>query len=245
MGESAPGIEPPRYEAWEHREHQRRMFDRPRLWSCSFVNAVENAIDIAHAPFVHKQTLGSDQPLLLPRQHIRFDSDQRGFIGEDDPRSPWKAERPGGIPGGFAGVLARAIGVGNIAKQYYRFDLGGSVHFYIEYESGTFDVLFGHATPADDTHTWFFGGTTRSRALHAVGDAVQRYFMKGLSDEDEVEVSTMWSNDERLLPKLVSAPADEGTLAFRKIWERALEQEVVEPSTLWVASAMTSAGDNT
>lgn len=228
MGAERPVLQPPHHELWDEGRGKRRMFDKPRLWRCSFVNAVENAIDIAHSPFVHRATLGADQPLLVPRQEIAIDPDQRGFTGTDDPGSSWQSERPGGIPGGLAGLLARMLGVSDIARQYYRYELGGSVFFYFEYASGTFDVLFGHATPSDDEHTWFFGGTTRSRALHVVGDLVQRMFMKGLSDEDEAEVTAMWSNEAALLPQLASAPADEGTLAFRKIWQRAITVETAK-----------------
>ena len=225
MGDATAATPPPQYDVWEHTPTQRRAFDRPRLWRCSFVNAVENALDIAHAPFVHSATLGSAQPELVARQRIELDAHRRGFRGEDDPSSAWRADRGSGIPGGLAGWIARLLGIGEIRQQYYRFDLGGSVFFYIEYDNGTWDVLFGHATPCDERHTWFFGGTVRTRALHPLGDLFQRRFMTALSDEDELEVTTMGTNEPGNAAILASAAADEGTLAFRRLWEVALAQE--------------------
>jgi phenylpropionate dioxygenase-like ring-hydroxylating dioxygenase large terminal subunit len=197
----------------------RRQFNPPKLWKCTFVNAVENAIDTTHVPFVHVGTLGANQRRLYPRQRIIIDSDHRGFSGEDNPESPWGTVRNARIVDGIFGMLAaRALGLRGIRREFYRFDLGGTLSYQIEWDSGARDVLVAHCTPADESQTWFFGASIRTRATHFLGDRVQSWFNRRLAEEDELAVTQMLSNDSTLLPSPVSVVGDEPTLAFHRIY---------------------------
>ena len=229
MHASIPDAPPPSYGVWEASPLQRRLFDRPRLWRASFENVVENAIDVAHTPFIHKSTLGDSQPHVVPKQTVVRDDDGRGFSGTSD-----LEVRPGEQPRAFApsgaiGWFASWLGLTTVTRETYRFDLGGSVHFHVKWPDGTWDVLAGHATPADTERTWFFGLTVRTRAVHWFGDWVQRWAMRTLSDEDGRHLEAMLSNDPRVLPEGVSVAADAGTLEFARLYSRAIGNEREAP----------------
>jgi phenylpropionate dioxygenase-like ring-hydroxylating dioxygenase large terminal subunit len=219
--EQKPGLVPdvPQLHTCEESAKRRRQFIPPKLWKCNFVNAVENAIDTTHIPFIHVRTLGSNQRRLYPRQRVIIDTDHRGFSGEDSPESPWGIVRNAQIVDGIWGSLAtRALGMRRIRREYYRFNLGGTLFYHIEWDTGAWDILIAHCTPADEFQTWFFGASIRTRATHFLGDLLQSWFIKRLIDEDELAVTQMLSNDSKLLPSPVSVVGDEPTLAFRRIY---------------------------
>jgi len=214
--ESMP--DPPHYDVWEETPERHRHFSRPELWRCSFVNAVENAIDVTHVPFVHIRSLGSNQQRLHPTQQLVIDRDLRGFFGKNCPESPWGTFETRKIFDDLIGRIVTALlGMTTIRREYYRFDLGGSLFFYIEWETGTWDVLVAHSTPSDSFHTWFFGASIRTRATHWVGNICQKWFMKALVQEDKSEVERMLSNEPDSFPSPVSVVGDEAMLTFRRI----------------------------
>lgn len=213
----APDV--PQLHTCEGKAKPRRQFTLPKLWKCTFVNAVENAIDTTHVPFIHVGSLGLNQRRLYPRQRVIIDTDHRGFSGEDSPESPWGAVRNARMVEGMVGSLAmRALGIRRIQREHYRFDLGGTLSYYIEWDTGTWDILVSHCTPADEFQTWVFGACIRTRATHFLGDLAQSWFIKRLIDEDELAVTQMLSNDSKLLPSPISVVGDEPTLAFHRIY---------------------------
>jgi len=215
---------PPRHEEWDDGPGRARYFEPSRLWACSFVNAVENAIDTTHIPFIHQETLGAESRSLYPKQALVVDEDLRGFSGRDASDSPWGAGRKSAVNGKLGKlIVARLLGLAPVRDEYYRFDLGGSLFYKASYESGTWDVLVAHSTPADSSHTWFFGISFRTRALSWPGERFQRWFSRTLCDEDEREVSSMLSNDASLLPHPVSVVGDEPLLTFRRIYQHHLQ----------------------
>lgn len=223
--ESLPNA--PQHDVWEEREERHRQFNPPKLWRCTFINAVENAIDTTHIPFVHVRTLGSTQPRLYPQQRIIVDKDLRGFSGEDSPDSPWGGIRTAEIMDGMLGrLVTRLLGMRTIRREHYRFDLGGSLFYQIEWDTGSWDMLAAHSTPADQFHTWVFGVSVRTRATHWLGNIAQKWFVKTLLKEDEAAVASMLSNDPALLPSAISVMADTPMLTFRRIYDYHLgEQE--------------------
>ena len=197
----------------------RRLFNRPQLWKCTFVNAVENAIDVTHVPFVHVRTLGSNQEHLYPRQDILVDDDLRGFSGKNSEYSPWGSVRAAHTIGGTMGYIARRLlGLSSIKLEHYRFDLGGSLFYTIVWDTSKWDILIAHSTPADESHTWFFGESIRTRATHWLGDIAQKWFNRSLCKEDEAAITAMLSNDPTLLPTPTSVVGDEPLLTFRRIY---------------------------
>jgi phenylpropionate dioxygenase-like ring-hydroxylating dioxygenase large terminal subunit len=221
-----PIPDPPHQDVWQASPERRRHFLPPQLWRCSFVNAVENAIDNTHLPFLHAGLLGSNQPQLYPAQKLVVDADLRGFRGEDSPESPWGYPRTRKIFDGVAErVVAAWLGMKAIRREYYRFDLGGTLSFYIEWDAGTWDVLVGHWTPSDSSHTWYFGASIRTRATHWAGDIFQKWFGRNLSREDKLGVERMLSNEPDILPLPVSVAGDEPALTFRRIHSHHINQQ--------------------
>lgn len=230
---------PPHQDVWEASPARHRHFLPPQLWRCSFFNAVENAIDNTHLPFLHAGLLGPNQQQLYPTQNLVVDEDLRGFRGEDSPESPWGFPRSRQI---FDGVLERVVaawmGMNEIRREYYRFDLGGSLSFYVEWDSGTWDVLAGHWTPSDSFHSWYFGMSIRTRATHWVGDIFQKWFGKKLSLQDKLGVERLLSNEPDNLPSTVSVVGDEPALTFRRIHNYHVNHQqgdgLAASSTNWV-----------
>ena len=225
--EAPAGRLPPFYDFLEpdYGRGMRRTMDIAVLAEAPFVSVVENAIDNTHPPFIHPGTLAGE-PEYVANQTIAFDSDMRGYRGQLDPDDPVHAIVEG--TDGLLGLNRRILGVTRLdrAKCYFRFDLGGIVFFYDQFESGHEQVGFVAITPADDTHSWFFGEHVRSFGKNRLLDAVIRKWMRQLNGEDIWHVERLISSRQAHgLDNPVSVVADTPSLAFRKIFFHALAIE--------------------
>jgi phenylpropionate dioxygenase-like ring-hydroxylating dioxygenase large terminal subunit len=149
----------------------RRVRDIPIFAAAPFVSVVENAIDNTHPPFIHPGTLAGE-PEMVVHQTIRFDNDMRGYWGQLDPSDQVHDTVDG--TEGLLGMSRRLLGVTKLDREkcYFRFDLGGVVYFYDKFVSGHEQIALFMVTPADDTHSWFFGEHVRSFAKNALVDYV-------------------------------------------------------------------------
>ncbi len=226
--EAPPGdIEPPHYDFLEpdYGRGMRRTKDIAVLAAAPFVSVVENAIDNTHPPFIHPGTLAGE-PQVVAEQEIRFDEDMRGYWGQLDPGDTIHQQVKG--TDGLLGLHRRLMGVTALDRGqcYFRFDLGGVVFFYDRFTSGHEQVGFVAITPADDTHTWFFGEHVRSFAKNAVVDYVIRKWMRQLNGEDIWHVEKLLSSGRAHgLENPISVVADAPALAFRRIFFNALRRE--------------------
>ena len=212
--------DPPWHQELDTPLRARRRLCAPQLWQASFINVVENAIDLTHLPYVHGSVLGRRGRHAFFNAQPRIDNDLRGFSGEDSAQQPWDSFRLADVASGPLGRLASALlGIGTIQRERYRFNLGGSLLYKIEWQSGTWDAFIAHATPADDTHTWFFGMSVRTRAINPIGDLCQAWFDRKLCQDDRRQVSAMLSNDPNLLHDPISVVGDAPMLAFRRIYK--------------------------
>lgn len=226
-GDSNPNLEPPYYDFLEEDFGlgMRRVQDIPRLAKGPFLSVVENAIDNTHPPFIHQGTLAGE-PLIVADQVIRFDEDMRGFWGQLDPENDVHD-----LVNGTEGVLGLSRRLMNITKlnreeSYFRFDLGGVVYFYDKFLSGHEQVALFMSTPADDTHTWFFGEHIRSFAKNTLVDFVIKQWAKKLNDEDMEHVELMISSKRTHgIENPVSVVADRPALAFRKVFFKNLNNQ--------------------
>lgn len=222
---------PPSYDFFEPSAGMRRVFDVADLANGPFVSAVENAIDNSHPPFIHPGTLAGE-PVIVENQSVEIDPDRRGFRAQLDPHSPWKGPSKGDA--GLLGLWRRRLGVTELDREkcFFRFDLGGVVYFYDTFTTGHRQVGFVAITPADDTHTWFFGEHSRSFGKNRPLDFAIAKWMRRLNAEDLAHVGHLLSSQTpHGLPDPVSVVADRPALAFRQTYFRALkaEQRVAGP----------------
>jgi phenylpropionate dioxygenase-like ring-hydroxylating dioxygenase large terminal subunit len=211
----------------------RRLFFEPRLIDAPSSNVLENFFDKAHVPFIHTGTFGSDQDPLVARQRVTIDADRRGLHAEDDPDASWRVEPK--VPGGFIGVLGRLFfGLRTPVAQYTRFGVEAGAQLYIEYPNDTFDLFLAHITPADETQTWLFVESVRTRAPHVIGDWIQRRAIRKVFDEGARETTLILDSDpDGRTPPAVSVESDRLGIAARQLYERwvdgAVAPEVVQP----------------
>ncbi|MCP4003577.1 MAG: aromatic ring-hydroxylating dioxygenase subunit alpha [bacterium] len=216
--------QPPWHSFWEPAPRQRRSFGKPELIDAPFLHVVENAIDNSHLSFVHRQTLPG-YPKRIPRQRILIDEDARGFTGDDDPESPWTAERvetagTNSWLGILMGWLSRPQ-----SEYHYRFELPGLVFHHQAYDNGTWDVILVNITPANESQTWVFPELVRTRAPHLLGEILQRFVTRRLTREDHRALTTMLACDPGGLENSVNVAADDATLAFRTLYARLAGEE--------------------
>lgn len=225
--EKSAGRTPPFYDFLEpdYGRGMRRAMDIAVLANAPFVSVVENAIDNTHPPFIHPGTLAGE-PAYVANQTIAFDDDMRGYRGQLDPDDPVHTIVEG--TDGLLGLNRRILGVTKLDRKkcYFRFDLGGVVYFYDQFESGHEQIGFVAVTPADETHSWFFGEHVRSFGKNRLLDAVIRKWMRKLNGEDVWHVEKLMSSRQAHgLDNPVSVVADTPSLAFRKIFFNALSIE--------------------
>jgi len=193
----------------------RRVILPPVLVDGPFLQVLENTLDTAHNPFVHRAAFGSNVDPLVARQKLQVDANGLGLRAEDDPASPW---RPSGPPvTGLYGVAARLLGQTAPTVRYTRFDLGGRVTTYVEYVSGRWDAFSLHLTPATPDRTWVFYESTRTRFPLRAGDPLQRAFMKRILEQGERETSFIVHDPGMQRPE-ISVESDRVALAARRLY---------------------------
>lgn len=220
-GPSAPSQPPARV------LNGRRVVVPPTLVRGPFLRVLENTLDTAHNPFIHRGAFGPQVDPLVPRQRVHLDPDGLGLRAEDDPASPWRPSGP--LVTGLYGLAARLLGQTSPAARYSSFALGGSVTTYVEYASGRWDAFSLYVTPATPGHTWVFYESTRTRFPLRVADPLQRAFMKRILQEGERETSLITDDPETAGPE-ISVESDRVALAARRLYCRSVHPEEQGPT---------------
>jgi phenylpropionate dioxygenase-like ring-hydroxylating dioxygenase large terminal subunit len=206
-GPSAPS-EPPTHEL-----HGRRVLLPPLLVRGPFLRVLENTLDTAHNPFIHRGALGPRLDPRVPRQSVHQDG--LGLRAEDDPTSPWAPSGPAVT--GVYGLAARLLGQTSPTRRQSRFELGGRVTATIEYASGRWDAFTLYVTPATEEQTWLFYESTRTRFPLRVGNPLQRAFMRRILAEGERETSLVVEDPEAEGAE-ISVESDRVALAARRLY---------------------------
>jgi phenylpropionate dioxygenase-like ring-hydroxylating dioxygenase large terminal subunit len=212
-GPSAPS-EPPAREL-----NGRRVLLPPMLVRAPFLRVLENTLDTAHNPFIHRGAFGPRLDPLVPQQKVHVDADGRGLRAQEDPASRWRPSGP--LVTGIFGLAARLLGQTSPTVRYSRFELGGRVTSYAQYASGRWDAFTLYLTPADPGRTWMFYESTRTRFPLRAGDSLQRSFMKRILEEGERETSLILDDPETAGPE-ISVESDRVALAARRLYSRSL-----------------------
>lgn len=221
-----PRFQSPQYDFLDASPRARRISLTPILLEVPFPRLVENVLDIAHIPWVHRRSFGSGTPALVQRRRIVEDPDGRGILGQPDPTSPWKPD--GRFVSGFLRYVAPLIGYAEPVSSSFKFELGGVVHASYHYPNGTWDVILFGQTPADDTYTWVFIESVRTRAVNPLGDLVQRIWLRSFLAEARYESSILLDRgyDASGQTPSASVESDKLGLVFQRLYRRCLRAEV-------------------
>lgn len=194
---------------------------RPQLLPSPVLDVVENHLDLAHVPFVHRASFGRDRDPVVARQIVKIESDGRGLEAREDPESPW---RPAGQAlSGLAALAGRLLGQSDVADQRARFEVPAAVARRVEWSDGTWDRFVSFLTPADEAHTWLFYETVRTRAPHWVADQLQHWFMRSVAAEGSAE-SDLPLRASDAAARQTSVESDRVGLAARKLYKAWLEE---------------------
>ena len=199
----------------------RRVSLPPTLVRGPFLCVLENALDTAHNPFIHRGSFGPRIDPLVCRQKVQAGPDALGLTFEDDAASPWG---PSGPPvTGLFGLAARLLGQTQPTLRRSSFELGGRVTTLIGYASGRWDAFALYLTPATPETTWIFYESIRTRFPLRVGDPLQRSFMKRILREGERETSLILGPETAGTE--ISIESDRVALAARRLYNRPADPE--------------------
>lgn len=217
---TAPTHEPERYDFFEPAMARGRQSYDAMIYNASFLNTVENALDGAHLPFVHKGSLGGGQNPLQPDGTLSLDVDKQGFS------SVSADTREGGETQSDAAQSSLAD-LALVVSSRLRFRFGGLVFYDLRFSDNAREITLAYITPRDAGTTWFFAETVRTRKLHALGDWLQRRYAELLLREDEAALGYILTPARGLggLPQPVFVAADRPAVAFRRIYGDALKAE--------------------
>lgn len=200
---------------------RRRLRARPQRFDAGFVDVVEQAIDSSHHPFVHRGAMGARQPTEVPPIRVDVDEAASALEWEYERAPPGAPETPRHLLGALRDA---ALDLSPPTTWRYRSDLPGLLQLHIAYRSGGWELSALAFTPRDAGSTWVFAQSARTRAPHLLGDLHQRYFMLRVLDEDRRAMRLLIGpRPAEGFPTAVSARADAATLAFRRLYARALQ----------------------
>jgi phenylpropionate dioxygenase-like ring-hydroxylating dioxygenase large terminal subunit len=163
---------------------------------------VENAIDVAHVPFVHPATYGA-QSAVVPSYAVETREDRLGFTARTTTRQKYSL---------FARLLHKSASHFDMRIVVTHWMAGCTV-FDIDLGKGKRQVLLFLATPEDDSSTRVFNIVLRNYLLIPFfGDLVGRWFLKKVLDEDIALAKRSLSGG-----RMLSAAADEPALEFMRL----------------------------
>ena len=142
LGDLPESERPPLPDVPEHRDPTWRMISGEFLWNAHYTRVVENAVDIAHAPFVHAGSFGNpDLPQVPPHEVEVADWSVSAAVDLDAPP-------PGGLWSFFRRDTTRRK-VGTRVTVYLPTHSRLDLRLY----TGWRMVIFSSNVPVDATHT--------------------------------------------------------------------------------------------
>lgn len=221
---SQPLPDPPYYEKLDHGPRRAHTYARARCWKGSYLHTIENLLDVSHIPIAHEAIVRDTRTRMVPECQITRRDDERGIFVRHHVTPEWVA-RHGHWPLNPP-WYARMLGFRPVVEETYGVDLGGVFYQTDIFDNGKWEFVLALATPADETHTWLWAMTVRTRALHVIGGWAQRWVIERINDSDEIIVESMFHDDSKAAPfREVSVVADKPSLAFRQLLSRLMRAE--------------------
>jgi phenylpropionate dioxygenase-like ring-hydroxylating dioxygenase large terminal subunit len=190
----------------------RRINTPVETWDVSATRMVDNFLDIAHFPWVHRGTFGDGVEQRVPRIDLEdLDSDFFGYRYDVTVKNPQQASATSRQEGD---ELKRSMSSG--------FNLPFTCRSTILYETGLQHVLLLVSTPIDDVTSYFTFVVWRNDDFAEPADEVVA-FDRAIGEEDRVMLETL----DGVLPldqrETVSVQSDKPSVEWRRRFLALLE----------------------
>ncbi|MBI3558227.1 MAG: hypothetical protein HY074_18325, partial [Deltaproteobacteria bacterium] len=167
---------------------------------------VENALDVAHVPQVHRSTYGGQQS-VVPSYAVVRQADDLGFQA-----STVTTQRHSLL----ARLLHRSAAHFDMRTRV-KFFMPGSVIFDIDLGKGKRQVLLFLSTPEDGRSTRIWITVLRNYLMIPGGDLVGRHFLRMVVREDVKAARAALSQVSLSMKQRFNAAADEPSLEFLRL----------------------------
>jgi phenylpropionate dioxygenase-like ring-hydroxylating dioxygenase large terminal subunit len=208
--EAAAAAPPPTFPALDRRDLH--AFAHEEVVPVPFDWWVENALDVAHVPYVHRATYGA-QNALVEKYAVTRRTDELGFTAKTKTRQEYSF---------FTRLIHRS------ARHFemdidVTFDMPGSVTFDIDLGGKKRQILLFLSTPEDGERTRIWILVLRNYLRVPGGDAVGAWFLRTVVREDVKLAASAITRVTRTMPRPLSVAADEPSLEFLRLlslWHR-------------------------
>lgn len=182
-----------------------------RDWACHWTRAVENMLDFAHLPFVHRRTIGRTYRARTPRSRL-------DITWED---TPFGGRARAALDGDSSGAWV----------EYYRPNMT-VLHIPIP---GRRMLIQSFASPAGPGRTRLTVAVSRDFARWPILEPMFRWRNGRIADEDQPVVESMGPGE---VPSSIgehSVAADLPTLQFRRYYHAVLRESRADAPTVGIA----------
>ena len=183
----------------------RRINNPVQTWKASATRMTDNFLDIAHFPWVHSGTFGSNQRTLVGQINLEMlDEGYFGYKYDVEAENPDTASR---VSGQAEDTVSRAMSTG--------FHLPFTVRSTIAYHTGTEHIILLLTTPIDDVNSYFTFVVWRNDDFSVSAEEIIA-FDRMIGAEDKVMLESV-PGVLPLTPKaLASTQADKASTAWRQ-----------------------------
>lgn len=171
-------------------------------WKAHYSRVTENAVDIAHTPFVHRNSFGNLERPVMPTYEVQVDGTGLSAEVELDapsPKGPAKWMRMEG---------KNRVGLGIYMPNLNRID--GTM------ANGWRTILFMSNLPIDENTTLTRFIQVRNFMLHPLADVLAKRLSLRILQEDQPTVEAMYSAIEPRLATELHTKSDAMSIAYRQ-----------------------------
>ena len=167
---------------------------------------IENALDVAHVPYVHGSTYG-EQKSVVASYRVERQTDELGFRARTVTSQRYSL---------LTRLLHRSASHFDMHTKV-TFFMPGSVVFDIDLGKGKRQVLLFNSTPEDGQSTRIWITVLRNYLLVPAGDFIGRRFLRAVIAEDIRASQAAVSRVSLAMDRCFNAAADEPSLEFMRL----------------------------
>lgn len=193
------------------------------VWSASAPRIIDNALDVAHLAWTHRNTIGDS---TAPKMHgMRVERDGHRLTSHVSYRSRVTPAQRANT--GLTGDYTTRVTNSELVQPFVFRDV-------LEYENGLRHVLMKTATPIDDTHTLFCQFVARNDAPDETKQAGIIALDRQIQDEDKALLENIRPEFPLEIQTEMHTRSDRMTVEYRRILaELAAESSLVPPDRTW------------
>ncbi|MDF2373452.1 MAG: aromatic ring-hydroxylating dioxygenase subunit alpha [Rhizobiaceae bacterium] len=211
------------------------MHEIMEVWDTSAPRVIDNALDIAHVAWTHRNTVGDSSAPKFESYEINRDGHKLSA------RISYRARLTDAMRAntGLTGDHTIRVTNSELVQPFVYKDV-------MEYENGLRHVLFKTATPVDDHHTLFCQFIARNDAPDEKKRAGIIALDREIQSEDKVLLKNIRPEFPLEIQTEMHTRSDRMTVEYRKILaELAHENSNVTPDSAWARPFLQAARENT